>query len=165
MLSPLGETGAVAQTKVRAVAGPPNRLSDEERKAEVERWKARALEKQRRYKGTRVTPNPEATGDTRALQTRIAGLLAAGDFVPEQRKEHFRWMSKNEQTPITGWHGTILGTVADGDRDGTVVRVKMSPLPVNGFWTASATIERYRFVGGKIHFLDLVYKPGASTWN
>ena len=84
-------------------------LPDKELNEARARQGASNFAEQSRYKGTQVKPDPKATGEALALQTRIASLLSAEDFVPEQRKAHFRQMSENKHTPITGWYGTVLG--------------------------------------------------------
>jgi hypothetical protein len=66
-------------------------------------------------------------------------------------------------TPITGWDGTILSVATD--LKNTVVTVEFRARSVGGFCNFSTTTERYRFAGGKLHFLGLVYTGRFSTWN
>jgi hypothetical protein len=156
-------TDAAAQTSGGETGTRPGLSpSRKERAGGIDRSRERALEEQRRYKGTQVRPDPKATGIALALQLRIASLLDAQDFVPEPRKVSFRWMYESEHTPVTGWNGRILDVTPD--RDGMVVTVEFRVRPT-GFCTSATSTERYRLSHGRLRFLDLVYKGGVSTWN
>jgi hypothetical protein len=155
-------TSADAQTRDGGPVEARKVASEKEFNEARARQRARDHAEERRYKGTQVRLDTKGTGDALALQTRIAGLLSAEDLVPELRKEHFREMSANKHTPITGWYCTILDVTPD--RGGAVVTVRVWPRSIGGFATSSTTTERYRFADGRLRFLDLVYKGGISTW-
>jgi hypothetical protein len=160
----LTTSGAIAQTRDGGtVQGTWPGLSSKQVAEKLALYRVRALEEQRRSKGFEVRNDPKATGEALAVQKRMAGLLAADDFVPEPRRERFRWMYESKQTPVTGWFGTILCVTSD--RGEMVVTVRVWARSVGGFSNLASTVERYRFVDGRLRFLDLVYKPGVSTWN
>jgi hypothetical protein len=108
------------------------------------------------YRGLSVEPDPEATGDTLALQERIAALLARMDYVPAHRVDHFRWITEEMRLKIVGWHGRILETKPT--RDG--IRVLMKVWPVAGIGTSDHTLESYLYADGRLVHLN---SEGAPT--
>lgn len=96
-------------------------------------------QKAERCRGLSVEPHPEAKGDERATQERIADLLSRQDYVPAHRVEHFRWIPEQMGMTIAGWRGRIVETArAPG---GVLVKVKITPIA--GLGTSDHTLESY----------------------
>lgn len=108
------------------------------------------------YKGTDIGPDPEAEDAELKLQQTIAARLARLDFVPAQRRNHFRWLDV-PSVRVIGWSGTIQ-KMSQGP-NGWLVKVRMMPyvrtLGGRNLVTADHTMEIYNYKNGALDFVGL----------
>lgn len=111
----------------------------------------------RPYRGTKIVPNPEATGEALKLQEKFAAAMARADPVPEGRRAHFAWLDENEyvrrfRMTRMGWYGGIK-SVEPRPGGGWVVRIVIRPwlyIPFRGTMPDNVE-ETYDYVGGRLH--------------
>jgi hypothetical protein len=105
-----------------------------------------------RYRGFRLNLNPQANGPDVATQRNIGILLTLLDVVPEERMEHFGWLSTHSVV-ITGWVGSILNmTPVDS---GVVLAIAVSAEHSGGPSISSndTIIEYYHVDGTALSYL------------
>lgn len=129
---------------------------------------AKAQQERERYKGITVKPHPQALGANLTAQSKLAALIASKDYIPEARRERFRWISDEMRTPITGWDATIVGTVPNDN--GVLVKIKVSPKHEGdvGFHAPDEFLfESYLVSGNQIKYLGSEGPPrrGVVVFN
>lgn len=124
------------------------------------RLRAQAFMKQR---GSVISPHPDATGDVRVLQEKLAALLSQQDPVPLGRLIHFRWCDTPD-LGLRGWKGTIKDVVRAPQ--GLLMTIEMRPYLVSQLGgitdTPDHVIETYLYSNGHMAFLDCKEPAGTG---
>lgn len=105
---------------------------------------------------TMIWPNPNAAGDTKELQSRVAKLLSRFDEPYAERALHFSWLQNDPyfqqiRGRVSGWAG-IVKDVEQLPGDGWVATVRVSPriYPQSRAILLDYVEETYRFQNGKL---------------
>jgi hypothetical protein len=104
-----------------------------------------------------LAPSVRSDDRTETLES-VRMALAAADFVPPARLDHFAWCQRPDLA-INGWNGTIDSCTATPQ--GLLVRVQVTPRLSQAGAVGTATLDRYteyylfrkdlrfRFLGGE----------------
>ena len=117
-----------------------------------------AVERERlSYKGLRVVVPPDIEGQELALQRQVGAMLTRLEFIPTNRLKHFRFLTENGQSTITGWSARIVDMAPANH--GYVVTLYVSADFAEGFQNTTFTIERYFISDSGIKHLSTVGAP------
>jgi|GEM_PF-5460876 len=114
------------------------------------------------YQGTKIYPEPKATGESLKVQKEFAAVMARDNPKAQGREAHFAWLEKNEyvrrfDVRQIGWTGSVLDCTPRPE-GGWVVKVTIHP------WLSSRRLrhtlmgdsvqETWEFVGGQVRLLE-----------
>lgn len=118
------------------------------------------------YKAFSVKPHPDAKGPTRELFAKLAPGLERMKEIPDQRREHFAWLTERPMY-IHGFNARIIHA-APTDA-GFIVTVEVSPLVTEGVngggrevTVVDYVIERWELANGTWTYLGGEPGPNAA---
>jgi hypothetical protein len=115
------------------------------------------------YRGTKIVPDKEATGDMLKVQDEFAAAMSRDDPKSEARQAHFSWLDRNEyvrryDVRRIGWYGNVLGCEPRPD-GGWLVKVVIRPwlhpmVYLRFSFVLDSVEETYEFVGGRVRLVE-----------
>jgi hypothetical protein len=126
------------------------------------------------YRGTKIVPAREATGELLKVQDEFAAVMARDDPNPGDRKAHFAWLDKNEyvrryDVRQIGWYGAVLRCkprAGGGWLVKVVIRPWLDTVSLNTVLSDSVE-ETYEFVGVRTRLVEsnaAIAKPAHQVF-